>query len=78
MDMRRTIVELIEKNDGKWTWYQLDRGMTARGLGGRMNFMEVVTELINEGLIAEERDARYPQPLYRITEKGRAFLSEHS
>lgn len=78
MDMRHTIVELIEKNDGKWTWYQLDRGMTALGLGGQMNFMEVVTELVNEGLIAEQRDARYPHPLYRVTEKGKAFLTVSS
>lgn len=75
MDMRYSIVELVEKNDGKWTWYQLDRGMTALGLGGQINFMGAVTDLVNEGLIAEKRDDRYPHPLYRITEKGKVFLS---
>lgn len=74
MDARHTIVDLIEKNDGKWTWYQLQRGATARGLNGKINFMEVVSELINEELITEQTDSRYPHPLYRITNKGREFL----
>ncbi|MBI2308440.1 MAG: hypothetical protein HYU78_14140 [Rhodocyclales bacterium] len=74
MDIRQTIIELVEKNDGKWTWYQLERGLTSVGLGGRVDFMDIVTSLVNEGLVSEQVDARYPHPLYRITEKGRASL----
>lgn len=76
MDIRRTIVDLIERNDGKWTWYQLERGLTGTGVGGRADFMEIVTELVREGLLSEQSDARYPHPLYRVTEKGREFLAQ--
>lgn len=75
MDIRRTILELIAENNEKWSWYQLGRGMTARGLGGRMYFMEIVTNLIQEGLIAQRQDRRYPHPLYSITEKGKTYLN---
>lgn len=76
MDIRRTIVDLIERNDGKWTWYQLERGLTAAGVGGRADLMEIVADLVREGLLSEHSDARYPHPLYRVTEEGRVFLSQ--
>jgi hypothetical protein len=74
MEIRTTIVELIDRNDGKWTWYQLERGLTRAGLGGRGDTMSVVAELVHEGLLSEQSDERYVHPLYRITEKGKAFL----
>ena len=38
--------------------------------------MEIVAELVREGLLSEHTDARYPHPLYRVTEKGREFLAQ--
>ena len=75
MDIRTTIVELIDRNDAKWTWYQLERGLTRAGLGGRGDTMTVVAELVREGLLSEQSDERYLHPLYRVTEKGKAFLN---
>lgn len=74
MEIRTVIVELINNNDGKWTWYQLERGLTHVGAGGRADTMSVLAELIHEGLLSEQSDERYMHPLYRVTEKGREFL----
>ena len=76
MELDRTIVELIARNDGKWTWYQLERALASAGFGGSSHTMEAVGRLIKEGLLGEQRDARYPHPLYFITSKGKDFLAE--
>jgi hypothetical protein len=76
MDLRRTIVELIDRNDGKWTWYQLERGLTGVGLGGRSDAAAILTDLVQDGVLSEQADQRYPHPLYRITEKGKLLLAQ--
>lgn len=76
MDLRRTIVELVDRNDGKWTWYQLERGLTGVGLGGRSDAVVILTDLVQEGMLSEQADSRYPHPLYRITAKGKLLLAQ--
>jgi DNA-binding HxlR family transcriptional regulator len=71
MELKEIIFQLIYANDGKWTWYQLERGLTAKGVGGQSNTMVLIHELINEGLISEKEDKRYPHSLYCVTELGR-------
>ncbi len=75
MDQRRAILGLIAKNDGQWTWYQLERGLSVAGLGGHADLMNILAQLVSEGLISEEFDDRYPHPLYRMTSKGTSALS---
>jgi hypothetical protein len=77
MDMKRIIVELIAKNDGKWTWYQLERGLNSRGLGGHANTIAELEGLIESGLVGTKTDPSYPAPLYTVTEKGRLFLASN-
>lgn len=78
MDTKFIFLDLIAKNDGKWTWYQLERGLNARGIGGRVNTIDEVNSLVNEGLITELQDEKYPNPLYFITDKGRNWLDTNS
>lgn len=75
MDARKLIIELIAKNDGKWTWYQLERGLNRHGIGGQVNAVAEVDLLIADGLLAAKPDPAYPAPLYFITEKGKTFLA---
>lgn len=76
MDTKRLIVELINKNDGKWTWYQLERGLSLRGLGGQVNSVLEAEELVSDGLLAIAADPAFPAPLYFVTAKGKRFI-EH-
>ncbi len=78
MDAKKVIVELIAKNDGKWTWYQLERGLNSRNIGGQINTITEVEALIADGLLTMKSDPNYPAPLYLVTEKGKAFLSTNS
>jgi hypothetical protein len=74
MDIQTQIVELIARNDSSWTWYQLDRGLAERGFNPSPDLLSLVSDLLKEGLIEERSDSRYPQPLYSVTTKGKAFL----
>ena len=75
MDMQGIILELISRNDGKWTWYQLERGLDSKGLGGCPNLMELIGDLVQAGLLEEQHDDRFPHPLYRVTKQGHAVLA---
>ena len=78
MNTKTVFLDLIAKNDGKWTWYQLERGLNARGIGGRVNTIGEIQSLISEGLITERHDENYPNPLYCITDKGRLWLKNET
>ena len=78
MDIKFIFSDLIAKNDGKWSWYQLERGLNSRGIGGPVKTIDEVNSLVNEGLITERKDEKYPNPLYFITDKGREWLETKS
>jgi len=74
MNSKVLILKLIAKNDGDWTWYQVERGLNAHGLGGQVNTIVELESLLADGLIIAKADSRYPAPLYQITDKGKALL----
>lgn len=78
METKFIFLDLTAKNDGKWTWYQLERGLNARGIGGQVDTIEEVRKLVKEGLITERKDDKYPHPLYFITDEGRHILKSYS
>jgi DNA-binding PadR family transcriptional regulator len=69
------ILEIIKANDGKFSWYQLDRELTYRG-GGldpaivSKNLMPALHELEQGGFITTAAAHSPGQPLYSITPKG--------
>lgn len=69
-------LDLIAKNDGKWSWYQLERGLNARGVGGQVNTINELNSLLAEGLITEHQIEKHPHPLYLITDEGRSWLNQ--
>jgi DNA-binding PadR family transcriptional regulator len=66
------ILEIIEANDGKLSWYQLDRALTQR-VGGwdpgivSRDLMPALGALEQAGLIARSAGHNPAQPLYSIT-----------
>jgi DNA-binding PadR family transcriptional regulator len=74
MDIRAAVVELVSKNDGQWSWYQLDRGLAAKGLSGGSELLSVIKSLVEDDFIKEMPGYSAGQPMYAITEKGKEFL----
>jgi DNA-binding HxlR family transcriptional regulator len=73
------ILESIEANDGKYSWYQLDRALTQRpgGLDPAIvskDLMAALRELEEAGFITTTADHNPGQPLYSITPRGLEHL----
>jgi DNA-binding PadR family transcriptional regulator len=69
------ILEIIKANDGKFSWYQLDRALTHRAgcLDPAIvskNLMPTLHELEQCGFITTNAGHNPGQPLYSITPKG--------
>jgi Fe2+ or Zn2+ uptake regulation protein len=67
-----TILEIIEANDGKYSWYQLDRALTQRpgGLDPAIvskDLMAALRDLEEAGFITTTADHNPGQPLYSMT-----------
>jgi DNA-binding PadR family transcriptional regulator len=73
------ILEIIKANDGKFSWYQLDRELTHR-VGGldpatvSRDLMPTLHRLEHCGFITTNAGHNPGQPLYSITPKGREYL----
>lgn len=65
------ILVLIYKTSGKWTWYQLQRALDLRGLGGEISVVKVTNKLILEGFI-QSKAFQESNPTYHISEQGRS------
>ncbi len=77
MKIKELVLSLIQKNDGRWTWYQLARALTANGYGGQGNLVTFMNELVKEGLILTKTAPNYPHPLYCMTAQGQNWLENH-
>jgi predicted transcriptional regulator len=77
MEKKELVLSLIQKNDGRWTWYQLARALTVHGYGGQGNVVTFMNELVKEGLILTKIAPNYQNPLYCMTAQGRNWLENH-
>jgi DNA-binding PadR family transcriptional regulator len=51
-------------------WYQIERSLDLRGIGGRSNSIKLINELIEEKLVEEQNDPEENLSMYLITVKG--------
>ncbi len=72
--MNQEILELIARHDGSWTWYQLERALGERAEVKAGQLPAALNELERNGLIVASHDSRFPQPVYRLTEKGLSLI----
>jgi DNA-binding PadR family transcriptional regulator len=74
-----TILEVIEANDGRFSWYQLTRALTHRagGLDPAMvskGLLPALHELEQAGFITTSAGPNPGQPVYSITPTGQQRL----
>lgn len=67
---RMKILELIEANSGRYSWYQLDRHLSEFGVDHAGRLMPLLRELIADGLIESAPGANPAHPVYSITGAG--------
>jgi DNA-binding PadR family transcriptional regulator len=73
------ILEIINANDGKFSWYQLDRALSQQAGGTdpgivSIDLMPALRELQREGFIITGAGHNPAQPLYSITPAGQQQL----
>jgi DNA-binding PadR family transcriptional regulator len=74
-DFKIEILRIVEKNDGKFSWYQLDRQLSYNGIAMSENLMQAIHDLEFEGFIATKEGDNPSQPLYSLTPQGKAFIT---
>ena len=75
MDIRNSVLKLIAANDGKWSWYQIERALSARNINSEGRLMSLILSLVSDELVVELSSSELPQPKYAITDKGRVVLT---
>lgn len=76
-DFKIEILRIVSKNDGKFSWYQLDRQLTFNGIEISENLMQAIRSLESVGLITSKQGDNASQPLYSLTPQGKTFVDEH-
>jgi len=69
----KLVLRLVANHNAQWTWYQLERAISRNGNVG-MNAIAVADVLVGRALLAAVSDQRYPHPVYKITDLGKATL----
>lgn len=68
----KIILSLIHHFNGKWTWYQMDRGAWMNGWSPseEAHVFDQTKRLIEKGYVREEITPDRKDPVYWITENG--------
>ena len=69
------LLALIDTNDSKWSWYQLDRAFDVSRLPDGTKFIDLLHHLENDSLIEAVQGNEGMPSKYRITANGRAMLA---
>jgi DNA-binding PadR family transcriptional regulator len=73
-ELRMAILQTIQKCDGQYGWYQLDRAVSTSGVVISENLLGVLRGLEGEGFIQSASEGKSKDPKYSITSKGRAAI----
>jgi hypothetical protein len=71
VEFKKQVFEAIAENDGRWTWYQLDRRLLGANPEMAMSLMPAINELIRDGRIRVMPDSPIPgQPRYEVVREN--------
>ncbi|XZE36955.1 hypothetical protein SH501x_002544 [Pirellulaceae bacterium SH501] len=69
-ELERKILEIVRRNNGCFSWYQIDRALSETGSQHSGKLMRILGSLVESGTIDERQGANPAQPLYEITPLG--------
>ena len=64
------ILILIARANGKWSWYQVERALDLRGIGGIVDSTKIINELIEAGFLEGRKNSNEDLTVYLTTNKG--------
>ncbi|MCF8582449.1 MarR family transcriptional regulator, partial [Enterobacter ludwigii] len=70
------VLKVMAEKDIDWTWMILDRTLATRGIPGFSNVANIVTNLMNEGLVDAVYNGSSSRPRYRVSEQGHQLLGQ--
>lgn len=73
-DIKRLVLEFIEKKPKGANWYNLEIALSRAGRGGDVNVNALTEELAREGLLQVSPGVNPGLSSYRITDSGRLYL----
>lgn len=76
-DITKELIKIIGKNEGKFSWYQIDRQLGIEGIVQTSNLIKLLHTLESDGLIVAKVDLNPAQPLYSLTSKGKKYFEEN-
>ena len=68
------VLKVMAEKDIDWTWMILDRTLATRGIPGFSNVANIVTNLMNEGMVDAVHNESSLRPRYRVSEQGHQLL----
>ena len=72
------VLKFMAEKDIDWTRMILDRTLATRGISGFSNVANIVTNLVNEGLVDTVYNDNPSRPRYRVSEQGYQLLRKSS
>ncbi|PEI03841.1 MarR family transcriptional regulator [Pantoea agglomerans] len=70
------VLKVMAEKDIDWTWMILDRTLATREIPGFSNVANIVTNLMNEGMVDAVHNESSSRPRYRVSEQGHQLLGQ--
>ncbi|WP_342322605.1 MarR family transcriptional regulator [Kosakonia sp. BYX6] len=70
------VLKVMAEKDIDWTWIILDRALSMRNIPGFGNVANIVTSLINNGMVDIVLNEDGSRSRYRVSPLGHKFLDE--
>lgn len=70
------VLKIMAEKDIDWTWMILDRTLATRDIPGFSNVANIVTNLVNEGMVDAVYNENSSRPRYRVSEQGHQLLGQ--
>lgn len=70
------VLKVMAEKDIDWTWMILDCTLARRGIPGFSNVANIVTNLMNEGMVDAVYNESSSRPRYRVSEQGHQLLEQ--
>ncbi|ELY6245739.1 MarR family transcriptional regulator [Cronobacter universalis] len=70
------VLRVMAEKETDWTWIMLDRTLAIRGIEGFSNVANIVTSLVNNGMVEIVYTENASKPRYRVSPQGRQLLRD--
>ncbi|EOC5814492.1 MarR family transcriptional regulator [Cronobacter turicensis] len=70
------VLRVMAEKETDWTWIMLDRTLAIRGIEGFSNVANIVTSLVNNGMVEIVYAETPSKPRYRVSPQGRQLLRD--